>query len=246
MQGGVSIGGKPGEPYGVIRGKDHIYVDGQPMVYTTADAPSGSYVGVYARTSSTDNILGDINPDWTGGIKNTFRYKNLKASFLIDIQQGGDFFSLDTYYGFATGIYDRSVGLNELGNPIRNSIADGGGVILPGVNADGSPNQTRGRTDWYANPFGYSRGNNKMHVYDASFVKLREVSIGYDFSDDIVSSTPFTSASVSLIGRNLWINSKNSPYTDPEAGLSAGNIQGNQSGAYPSIKEVGVNVKLEF
>ena len=47
VQGGVSIGGKPGEPYGVIRGKDHIYVDGQPMVYTTADAPSGSYVGVY-------------------------------------------------------------------------------------------------------------------------------------------------------------------------------------------------------
>ena len=246
VQGGVSIGGKPGEPYGVIRGKDHIYVDGQPMVYTTADAPSSSYVGVYARTSSTDNILGDINPDWTGGIKNTFRYKNLKASFLIDIQQGGDFFSLDTYYGFATGIYDRSVGLNELGNPIRNSIADGGGVILPGVNADGSPNQTRGRTDWYANPFGYSRGNNKMHVYDASFVKLREVSIGYDFSKDIVSRTPFTSASISLIGRNLWIISKNSPYTDPEAGLSAGNIQGNQSGAYPSIKEVGVNVKLEF
>ena len=246
VQGGVSIGGKPGEPYGVIRGKDHIYVDGQPMVYTTADAPSGSYVGVYARTSSTDNILGDINPDWTGGIKNTLRYKNLKASFLIDIQQGGDFFSLDTYYGFATGIYDRSVGLNELGNPIRNSIADGGGVILPGVNADGSPNQTRGRTDWYANPYGYSRGNNKMHVYDASFVKLREVSIGYDFSGDIVSSTPFTSASVSIIGRNLWIISKNSPYTDPEAGLSAGNVQGNQSGAYPSIKEVGVNVKLEF
>ena len=97
---------------------------------------------------------------------------------------------------------------------IRNSIANGGGVILPGVNADGSPNQTRGRTDWYANPFGYSRGNNKMHVYDASFVKLREVSIGYDFSDDIVSSTPFTSASVSLIGRNLWIISKNSPHSE--------------------------------
>jgi hypothetical protein len=85
-----------------------------------------------------------------------------------------------------------------------------------------------------------------MHVYDASFVKLREVSIGYDFTDDFVSSTPFSSASISLIGRNLWIISKNSPYTDPEAGLSAGNIQGNQSGAYPSIKEVGVNVKLEF
>lgn len=246
VQGGVSIGGKPGEPYGVIRGKDHIYVNGQPMVYTTADAPSSSYVGVYARTSSTDNILGDINPDWTGGIKNSFRYKNLNASFLIDIQQGGDFFSLDTYYGYATGIYDRSVGLNELGNPIRNSIANGGGVILPGVNADGSPNQTRGRTDWYANPYGYSRGNNKMHVYDASFVKLREASIGYDFKNDFIANTPFTSASISLIGRNLWIISKNAPYTDPEAGLSAGNVQGNQSGAYPSMKEVGINVKLQF
>ena len=246
VQGGVSIGGKPGEPYGVIRGKDFVYVNGQPKVYTTADAPSSSYVGVYARTSNSDNVLGDINPDWTGGIKNSFKYKDFNASFLIDIQEGGNFFSLDTYYGFATGIYDRSVGNNELGNPIRNSIADGGGVILPGVNADGSPNTTRGRTDWYANPFGYSRGMNAQHVYDASFVKLREVSIGYDFPVSYIKNSPFTAASISLIGRNLWIISKNSPYTDPEAGLSAGNIQGNQSGAYPSVKELGVNVKLQF
>ena len=87
---------------------------------------------------------------------------------------------------------------------------------------------------------------NAQHVYDASFVKLREVSIGYDFPESLIGNSPLTSASISLIGRNLWIISKNSPYTDPEAGLSAGNIQGNQSGAYPSVREVGVNVKLSF
>ena len=85
-----------------------------------------------------------------------------------------------------------------------------------------------------------------MHVYDASFVKLREASIGYDFKNDFIANTPFTSASISLVGRNLWIISKNAPYTDPEAGLSAGNVQGNQSGAYPSMREVGINVKLQF
>lgn len=246
VQGGVSIGGKPGEPYGVIRGKDFVYVNGQPKVYTTADAPSGSYVGVYARTSNSDNVLGDINPDWTGGIKNSFKYKDFNASFLIDIQEGGNFFSLDTYYGYGTGIYDMSVGNNELGNPVRNSLANGGGIILPGVNADGSPNTTRARMDWYANPYGWARGMNAQHVYDASFVKLREVSLGYDFPESLIGNSPLTAASISLVGRNLWIISKNSPHTDPEAGLSAGNIQGNQSGAYPSVREIGVNVKLSF
>lgn len=246
VQGGVTVGGKPGEPFGVIRGRDFIYTNGQKTVYTVDDAPSSFWVGTYARTTNSDNVLGSIVPDWIGGIKNSFRYKNWDASFLIDIQQGGDVFSLDTYYGYATGIYDLTVGTNDLGNPIRNSIADGGGVIMEGVNANGQPNTTRARTDWYANPWGYARGNNAQHVHDASFVKLREARLGYSFSDAQLDNLPFTAATLSFVGRNLWIISKNIPYSDPEAGLSAGNIQGNQSGAYPMVNEMGINLKLQF
>ncbi|GAA4280840.1 SusC/RagA family TonB-linked outer membrane protein [Gaetbulibacter aestuarii] len=254
FQGGVSLNATPGQPYGTIRGRDYVYTNGQPTIYTADDAPSGSYVGAYQRTSDNNVVIGDINPDWTGGVFNSFTYKNLNLSFLIDIQKGGDVFSLDTWYGYATGLYDFSAGTNDLGNPVRDPItgtagnygADSGGVILPGVNADGSPNQTRNYVGWYANGWGYARAPNAAHVYDAGFVKLREVSLTYNFTDNILGKTPFTSASLSVIGRNLWIIDKSVPYADPEAGLGAGNIQGYQSGSYPAVKEVGANLKLKF
>ncbi|MCF4102260.1 SusC/RagA family TonB-linked outer membrane protein [Gillisia sp. M10.2A] len=238
LQGGISINAAPGQPYGAIRGTDYIYDDnGNKIVGSN---------GYYLKSSTSNEIIGNIQPDWTGGISNNFQYKNVSLNFLIDVQQGGDIFSLDTWYGFATGMYDRSVGTNELGNPIRNSIANGGGVILPGVTADGQPNTVRARTDYYANPYGYARDANKGHVYDASFVKLREAGLTYNFGDNVLDALPFTNASISLIGRNLWIIHKNIPYSDPEAGLSSGNVQGYQSGAYPTAREIGASVKFNF
>ena len=93
VQGGVTIGATVGEPYGVIRGRDFIYHEnGGREIYTVDDAPSSSWVGVYKRTSASNHVIGDINPDWTGGVKNVFKYKNFDLSFLIDIQKGGDVF----------------------------------------------------------------------------------------------------------------------------------------------------------
>ena len=143
-------------------------------------------------------------------------------------------------------MYDRSVGLNDLGNPLRDPVDQGGGVILEGVTEDGQPNTTRVRADYYANPFGYARDANAGHVYDASFVKLREASLSYVFSERVLANSPITNATISLVGRNLWIIHKNLPYSDPEAGLSAGNIQGYQSGAYPAVREIGASVKFNF
>ena len=254
LQGGITINATPGQPYGTIRGSDFVYVNGQPMVYTTDDAPAGSYVGRYARTSDNNQVIGDINPEWTAGVFNSFSYKNFNFSFLIDIQKGGDVFSLDTWYGYATGLYDFTAGNNDLGNPVRDPIVgtagnydpSSGGVILPGVNADGSPNITRGSMSDYRNPYGYARAPNALHIYDAGFVKLREASLSYNFGAKVLDRTPFTNASLSVIGRNLWIIDKSVPYADPEAGLGAGNIQGYQSGSYPSIKEIGASLKLQF
>lgn len=246
VQGGISLGATLGEPFGVIRGSDYVYVNGQPLVYTSADAPSGSWVGKYARTSSTNNVIGNINPDWTGGVKNILKYKNFNFSFLIDIQKGGDVFSLDTWYGYATGLYDFTAGTNHLGNPVRDPLSAGGGVILPGVNANGDTNTTVADATTYVNPWGYGRTPNAAHVYDASFVKLREVTFGYKLPSKISESLMLQNLTFSIIGRNLWIIDKNTPYSDPEAGLSAGNIQGYQSGAYPAVREIGASLKLEF
>ena len=77
-------------------------------------------------------------------------------------------------------------------------------------------------------------------------MKLREASLTYAFGEEMIERLPFTRASISVVGRNLWIIHKNLPYSDPEAGLSAGNIQGYQSGAYPAFKEIGASVKLNF
>lgn len=238
LQGGVSINAAPGQPYGAIRGTDYIYDDNGNKVVNSS--------GYYLRSSTSNEIIGNVQPDWTGGVSNTFQYKNLSLSFLVDAQKGGDIFSLDTWYGFATGLYDITVGTNDLGNPMRNTLSQGGGIVLPGVTEDGEPNTTRARFDYYGNPYGYARDANKGHVYDASYVKLREASLTYQFGERILESIPFTDASISLIGRNLWIIHKNIPYSDPEAGLSAGNIQGYQSGAYPAIREVGASLKFNF
>ena len=238
VQGGVTLGGALNEPFGTIRGKDLVYhANGQPIVKTN---------GYYQLTTATTAKIGNITPDWTGGVKNTFKYKNFSLSALVDIQKGGDVFSLDTWYGYATGLYDFTAGTNELGNPVRNSNATGGGIILPGVKADGTPNTVRAAANTYANPWGYARAANSQHVYDASFVKLREVSLSYVFPKDLINKFSLENLSFSVIGRNLWIIHKNTPYSDPEAGLGSGNIQGYQSGAYPAVKEIGASLKFEF
>lgn len=238
VQGGVTLGGALNEPFGTIRGKDIVHhANGQPIVKTN---------GYYQLTTSTTEKIGNITPDWTGGVKNTFKYKNLSLSALIDVQKGGDVFSLDTWYGYATGLYDFTAGTNELGNPVRNSNATGGGIILPGVKADGTPNTVRAAANTYANPWGYARAAQSQHVYDASFVKLREVSLSYVFPKDLINKLSIENLSFSLIGRNLWIIHKNTPYSDPEAGLGSGNVQGYQSGAYPAVKEIGASLKFEF
>lgn len=180
------------------------------------------------------------------GISNKFNYKNLSLSFLIDIQQGGSIWSLDNYYGQATGLYAETAFINDLGNPVRNYIEDGGGYINPGVNPDGSVNTTRIRTDRFG-AFGYRRGlPDAAFSYDASYVKLREVAMTYNFPEKIISKTFLTNVAVSVVGSNLWIIHKNLPHADPESGLSSGNLQGYSTGSLPTTRDIGFNVKLQF
>jgi len=170
------------------------------------------------------------------------------------MQKGGDVFSLDTWYGYATGMYDFSAADNDLGNPVRNPIvgtpgnygANSGGFIIDGVAPNGTPNAVRANGSVYTTAWGYARAPNKLHVYDAGYIKLREASLTYNFDSKTLGKSPFTNVGLSLIGRNLWIIDKNTPYADPEAGLSSGNVQGYQSGAYPSIREIGMSLKLQF
>ncbi len=238
FQGGVSLNATLNEPYGTIRGQDFTYVNGQPVISQTTGRP--------VRSASSNLVIGNVNPDWIGGLNNTVKYKDVSLSWLIDVRQGGDVFSLDLYYGLATGGYPETAGNNDKGNPSRNSVASGGGILLPGVAPDGKPNTKYAENSNYG-LLGYARQPAAAFVYDASFVKLREVVLTYSLPKTFVSKLKaFKGIDLSLIGRNLWIIHKNLPYADPEEIISAGNLQGYQGGAYPAVKTYTFNLKLRF
>ena len=260
VQGGITIEARPGQAYGTIYGTTFVTdAEGRPIVW---DMPA-SYGGVQYLRGGIDmgskDVIGNINPDWYAGWSNSFRYKNWTASALLDMQMGGNFFSLDTWYGYATGVYDLSAGTNDLGNPVRDLVNDGGGYKITNVaywdgttvDGDGNPSGLEvgdyyADMHYYGNSLGYARNANEYHVWDASYIKLREVALNYSVPSSMLGSTGIKGLDVALTGRNLAILWKNNPYSDPEAGLSAGNVQGYQSGAYPAVREVGVNVKLKF
>jgi TonB-linked SusC/RagA family outer membrane protein len=256
FQGGVTINAAVGQPYGVIYGTKYTYLNGQRVV----DETNGQYV----KTSNSDNVIGNANPKWTGGLNNRFTYKNFSLEFLIDMQHGGEIFSLDRYYGLATGLPDDTAFTNDLGNPVRNPLVfnqydvDGagipsagytsasGGYINPGVNSDGTPNATRIRADRFGAQ-GYRRGlPDEAFVYDASYVKLRQASLSYSLSKNVLKNTFMNGLTFSVIGTNLWIIHKNLPDADPESGLGSGNLQGYSTGSLPSTRDISCNIKIQF
>ncbi len=249
LQGGVTINAREGEPYGAIQGTDYRYApDGQKIVLSN---------GYYDKTGTSDKVIGNITPDWNSGIMNTFNYKSWSASFLIDMQVGGSIFSLDQWYGMGTGLYAETDYSNDLGNPVRDGVtADGtsGGLILDGVveivdgNGDVTgyeANTTRVSGGDYR-VFGWSRNPNAGFIYDANYVKLRELSISYSIPKNVLQKTFIKGATFSFIGSNLLILSKDLPHADPEASQGAGNIQGWQSGVMPSTRNLGFSIKLQF
>ena len=246
FQGGVSLNAAVGHAYGVIRGTDFVYHENGGKIVNED--------GYYISSGNASDIIGDPNPDWLGGVNNTLTYKGLSLSFLVDIRHGGDVFSLDQWYGEATGLYKHTAGLNDRGVPSRLPVAEGGGVLLPGVKEDGTPNDIYAENlDGNGNtPYGYAAGGieapRAMYVFDGSFVKLREVALSYALPESLIGNLGFVKGiDLQLIGRNLWIIHKNMEYSDPEEGLSSGNAaRGYQSGAYPALRTYGFNVKLNF
>ncbi|MEO7982479.1 MAG: SusC/RagA family TonB-linked outer membrane protein [Bacteroidota bacterium] len=241
FQAGVSLNATVGQPYGTIRGSNYVYTNNAKGLPEKTVSQS---TGRYLISPTSNEVLGNANPDWTGGISNSLRYKAVTFGFLVDTRQGGDIFSLDMFYGLGTGLYPESVLLNDLGKPSRNTIADGGGIIFPGVAPDGTPNTKRRANS--EGTLGY-RQPTAVAIYDASYIKLREVSLSYTLPKSFVSMLKyFKGIDISLVGRNLWIIDKNLPYADPEESISSGNLQGYQSGAYPTNRTFTLNAKFRL
>ena len=228
FQGGVSLNAREGETWGTLIGKDYVYLNGTPVI----NATTGRYL------TAANQIIGNATPDWLGGLRNTFNYKSLSLSFLIDVKHGGDVFSTDMYYGLATGLYTETA----IGTQRET------GVVWPGVNPNGAANTTvTTNPSAFGSLDGYARMPNKRFVYDASYVKLREASIGYSIPKSLLAGTFVRDAKISIVGRNLWIIHKNLPYADPEASVGAGiRTYGYSIGTLPTTRDIGVNVTLKF
>lgn len=257
FQGGITINATVGESYGTIQGTDFVYRDSEGNIVENPEDgdPSVTSGGFYEISGTSDKVIGNMNPDWNAGITNALSYKNWSFSFLIDWQQGGDVFSLDQWYGQGTGLYANTVGTNDLGNPLRDPIVDAdgdgnpdansGGYILEGVKEDGTENDIRIPGDRYY-AYGWASSPNARYIYDASYVKLREVTLSYRLPGSVFEKSFLTGATFGFVGNNLWIIHKNLPDADPEAGISSGNLQGWQSGVLPTTRNFGININLQF
>lgn len=228
------------------------------MVYTSANA-SGSGGG--RPIATTQRIkLGNYNPDWMAGIYNTFAYKGVKLGVLFDIRQGGKVYSETQTVGREGGIIIETLEGRENGYyPQASAQADpqllnapvGTYVIGEGVvqNENGSFSPNTGRVlprQWHSAWTG-GRSIAEGVIYDASFVKLREVQISYTLPDKIFKGTPFRSVSLALVGRNLalWTDV---PHVDPEVMSYSGGtaLPGIEYMSIPSSRSYGFNIGIRF
>ncbi len=230
-QGGVTLNAYKGEAWGTLIGSGYkLDKQGNKILEEYAG-------GKYAKYAQESNKkLGNVTPDWIGGIRNSFKYKNLSFSFLIDFRKGGKIFSTDMYYGLATGIYKETAEGN-----VRET-----GRVLPGV-LNGKPNTLPARPASYFGAYdGYKISPAEAFVYDGSFIKLREASISYSLPKKFLGKS-IDNVKLSLVGRNLWIIHKKLPYADPEAMVGGGTrAYGWSVGSTPTTRDIGFNVSVKF
>jgi TonB-linked SusC/RagA family outer membrane protein len=220
----VEVGAVKGEAYGVIMGTDYIYDDkGNKVVGDD---------GVYLATSGNVS-LGNIFPDFSGGWLNTFRYKNVDLSVLVDFSKGGHFFSTSYMWGMYSGMIEETA---------ENNIREEG-IVLEGVTEGGAVNNVNVDALTYCESF-YT-GPAAQSVLKADYIKLREINVGYTIP---LSGKNFVkSLRLSAYGRNLAIWGPDTKHFDPETIITnSGNIQGIEGGMIPSVATFGFNIGLTF
>ena len=228
-----------------------------------------------------NEVLGNAQPDWIGGLKNSFSYNGFSLNVLLDAKMGGEMYSgtmlktvnqgahADTYAArdeflfssvimgetaeerFGRGLYgntyadsDRIKGRQYAGSAISTTDANGNLV----AKRDANGNIVYSNAFISPENYGFDGLNDQLRfTYDASYVKLREITLGYTFPNKFLKKTPFKRAKFSLVGRDLWTIYRNTPQgIDPEAGTTSGNGQGIEYGSFLPTRTLGININLGF
>jgi TonB-linked SusC/RagA family outer membrane protein len=193
-------------------------------------------------TADPKTYFGNVLPEVTGGIQNNFRYKDFALNVNFDYQVGGKFFSLSDMWGTFSGLTARTAVLNDNGIPIRDAVADGGGVHVSGVNAAGEDVDYYVEGQDYYHQF-YTRDIYDEHVYDLSFFKLRELSFSYFIPVHKMGiGSVISKAEISVVGQNVWLIYAQTKDFDPSEISQAGG----ERGQFPGVRSFGANLKVSF
>lgn len=225
--GNATIRNIVGQSYGQIVGYTYKTDSNKNRVYS----PNGLPI-----RSNDVSVLGNGVYKWTGGLHNDFTYKNFRIAFLLDFKWGAKIFSGTNYNLYNSGLQKATLNGRKDGVNITGVDEEGNSFSKKGINA---------QTYWQ---WISTNDITEEFVYNASFIKLREFSIGYSFPKSLLDShAPFIkNLNISLVGRNLWTIIKYTPNIDPESAYNSSNGQGLELNGYPATRSIGFNLNIKF
>lgn len=189
--------------------------------------------GMPILTDGLDQFVGNYNPDYMLGVSNNFNFKNFSLSFLIDHRQGG------TVIGGTQAIID------AYGHSKASLLGRENGIVLDAYRKDGTKNATAVDSQKYFGLIGGRYPSAGFYSYSSTNTRLRELTLGYQFSPEFLGKTSFIKATkLSLVGRNLFFFKREAPI-DPEVtrGINGGGLEYT---ALPSTRTFGLNLKIAF
>ena len=229
---GATSVAQEGQPYGSFFGTSFLR---SPEGNIVVDGTTG-----FPVTDPQAKIHGNVQPDFLAGLNNSFSYKGFSLSFLFDARKGGLFFSrtksLQEFIGTAP---------QTLYNDREAFVVPGSVIQLPDGKFEVNTRPVQSAEAYWYN---FSSPRSIEHLVDASFIKLREVSLNYRLPREWLKKLKITGVTVGVSGRNLWLwTPKENTYSDPEASsFGTGNVQGFEYGTIPSIRNYGANIRVVF
>ena len=217
---------QPGRPFGDLYGYDYLRDPNGNIIFENGLPQQGDL-----------KVLGNYQPDWVGGISGNLSWYNFTLNFLFDFHMGGDIYSMTTTWGRYAGVLDETL------------IGREGGLVGEGVkavtDAQGNVSYVPNDVVVTAEAFNHAAYVNSIaggSVFDASYIKLRELRLAYSFK----FKKTIKELTVAAIAHNVALLYSVVPHIDPETSFSSGNLQGIEFGQLPSSRSIGFNVTFKL
>ena len=248
---GIQLQERVGEEWGAIYGRAYKRDESGNIILSSTGNPR----------YDTNQYLGNVLPDFTGGLSNYFKYKNFGLGLDFDFQKGGKIFSTTRMFNNYSGLGIETVGNNAAGNPVRNAVTgtnvvsglvvnrntagtDTGGVLIEGVDettGEAAAYYVEAQTYW-----GRLFALHENWLYDASYFKLRQARLDYTFSPEVIERLPIKELNIGVFANNVWLIHSALPGLDPSEIEGQNGIGWTEGGQSPNTRTVGMNVRISF